>query len=108
MGDPAGRRDAVSYAVAVPAAGERLSRAASKPPSSSGLGHRPFKATARVRIPLGAPCRARSTGLDRVDPLRGTRLEPLAHHDLEPGRPDQGQLTPGEMLPGRADREALG
>ena len=25
-----------------------------KPPSSSGLGHRPFKAAARVRIPLGA------------------------------------------------------
>ena len=25
-----------------------------KPPSSSGLGHRPFKAEARVRIPLGA------------------------------------------------------
>ena len=25
----------------------------SKPPSSSGLGHRPFKAAARVRIPLG-------------------------------------------------------
>jgi hypothetical protein len=27
----------------------------SKPLSSSGLGHRPFKAAARVRIPLGAP-----------------------------------------------------
>ena len=26
-----------------------------RPPSSSGLGHRPFKAAARVRIPLGAP-----------------------------------------------------
>ncbi len=26
----------------------------SEPPSSSGLGHRPFKAAARVRIPLGA------------------------------------------------------
>src|SRR5262249_58467941 len=25
-----------------------------KPPSSSGLGHRPFKAAARGRIPLGA------------------------------------------------------
>ncbi len=25
-----------------------------EPPSSSGLGHRPFKAEARVRIPLGA------------------------------------------------------
>src|ERR1022692_472136 len=25
-----------------------------EPPSSSGLGHRPFKAAARVRIPLGA------------------------------------------------------
>ena len=28
-----------------------------QPLSSSGLGHRPFKAAARVRIPLGAPCR---------------------------------------------------
>jgi hypothetical protein len=28
---------------------------AAEPPSSSGLGHRPFKAAARVRIPLGAP-----------------------------------------------------
>ena len=25
------------------------------PPSSSGLGHHPFKVTARVRIPLGVP-----------------------------------------------------
>ena len=25
------------------------------PPSSSGLGHRPFKPAARIRIPLGAP-----------------------------------------------------
>jgi hypothetical protein len=31
-----------------------LSSWAGKPPSSSGLGHRPFKAAARVRIPLGA------------------------------------------------------
>jgi hypothetical protein len=30
-----------------------------KPPSSSGLGHRPFKAAARVRIPLGARTDAR-------------------------------------------------
>jgi hypothetical protein len=29
-----------------------------EPPSSSGLGHRPFKAAARVRIPLGAPLAA--------------------------------------------------
>ena len=27
---------------------------ANVPPSSSGLGHRPFKATAGIRIPLGA------------------------------------------------------
>ena len=31
--------------------------AAPAPPSSSGPGHRPFKAAARVRIPLGASCR---------------------------------------------------
>ena len=33
-----------------------------RPPSSSGLGHRPFKAAARVRIPLGAPVGSRSRG----------------------------------------------
>ena len=33
----------------------RLWRYPPKPLSSSGLGHRPFKAAARVRIPLGAP-----------------------------------------------------
>ena len=40
-----------------PTAGATGSTAArpSEPPSSSGLGHRPFKAAARVRIPLGAP-----------------------------------------------------
>ncbi len=27
----------------------------SMPPSSSGLGHHPFKVAARVRIPLGVP-----------------------------------------------------
>jgi hypothetical protein len=27
----------------------------SVPPSSSGLGYRPFKAVTRIRIPLGAP-----------------------------------------------------
>ena len=37
----------------------RLGRSSAKrygvPPSSSGLGHRPFKATAGIRIPVGAP-----------------------------------------------------
>jgi hypothetical protein len=32
----------------------RVARRALLPPSSSGLGYRPFKAAARVRIPLGA------------------------------------------------------
>ena len=32
-----------------------------EPPSSSGLGHRPFKAAARVRIPLGVQLAAAST-----------------------------------------------
>jgi hypothetical protein len=46
----------VPYAEAVPDGGLiRLRRPKpSEPPSSSGLGHRPFKAAARVRIPLGA------------------------------------------------------
>ena len=39
-------------------AGEQIPRRTSTvrvPPSSSGLGHRPFKAAAGIRIPLGAP-----------------------------------------------------
>ena len=31
------------------------SSTANRPPSSSGLGHRPFTAATRVRIPLGVP-----------------------------------------------------
>ena len=31
------------------------SSTAKRPPSSSGLGHRPFTAATRVRIPLGVP-----------------------------------------------------
>jgi hypothetical protein len=48
-------RVSVPYAGAVPDGLIRLRRSRpSAPPSSSGLGHRPFKAAARVRIPLGA------------------------------------------------------
>jgi len=36
------------------------------PPSSSGPGHRPFKAAARVRIPLGA--RSATRGMSREVP----------------------------------------
>src|SRR6516162_9585124 len=46
----------VPYAGAVPDGGRHgfeAARTVAKPPSSSGLGHRPFKAAARVRIPLG-------------------------------------------------------
>ena len=32
-----------------------LSTGGDGPPSSSGLGHHPFKVAARVRIPLGVP-----------------------------------------------------
>jgi hypothetical protein len=44
------------YAETVPDGGRQGSRRLRppEPPSSSGLGHRPFKAAARVRIPLGA------------------------------------------------------
>ena len=47
----------VPYAGAVPDGGRhgQTAAVAVEPPSSSGLGHRPFKAAARVRIPLGAP-----------------------------------------------------
>jgi hypothetical protein len=46
----------VPYAGAVPDGGRhgQTAAVAVEPPSSSGLGHRPFKAAARVRIPLGA------------------------------------------------------
>ena len=53
------------------------------------------------------PRRAGSAGLDGVDALHAARLEPLALHDLESGRLYQGQLAPGEVLAGRADRDAL-
>jgi hypothetical protein len=42
--------------------GGREGRCAASPPSSSGLGRRPFKAVARVRIPLGARPHPRSRG----------------------------------------------
>jgi hypothetical protein len=46
----------VPYAGAVPDGGRHgYGGEAAGPPSSSGLGHRPFKAAARVQIPLGAP-----------------------------------------------------
>lgn len=55
-GTPFAGSGSVPYAGAVPNGGlVRLWRPrSSEPPSSSGLGHRPFKAAARVRIPLGA------------------------------------------------------
>jgi len=62
-----------------------------------------FRGLEHARIPR----RAGSPGLNGVDALHAARLEPLALHDVESGRLHQGQLAPGEMLPGRADRDAL-
>src|SRR5690606_11345653 len=45
------------------------SRALGKPPSSSGLGPRPFTAVARVRIPLGVRTRAECEVLGPVAQL---------------------------------------
>ena len=43
----------------------------SEPPSSSGLGHRPFTAAARVRIPLGVPlCKLRPVRLTGLNTFR--------------------------------------
>jgi hypothetical protein len=44
------------------------------PPSSSGLGHRPFKPAARIRIPLGAPLFSSAGHRDSSSsPVTGTR-----------------------------------
>ena len=71
----------------------RVARRAPLPPSSSGLGYRPFKAAARVRIPLGAregelnsmglwsslecsrPCQGRGRGFKSLQ-ARWVRLPP--------------------------------
>ena len=63
-GGPSGRdRRADRRQVGLPASSGRqvgcrtVALPANRPPSSSGLGHRPFTAAARVRIPLGVPTR---------------------------------------------------
>src|SRR5262249_39731499 len=57
-GDAANRTDRPTVREGV-AATIRCSRWSYKPPSSSGLGRRPFKAVAGIRIPLGARAPAR-------------------------------------------------
>ena len=86
----------VPYAGPVPDAGlTRLRRPRRvAPPSSSGLGHRPFKAAARVRIPLGAPVSAQPGASAVPDPDRpwpvcapvGTSRKLAAVHGGSPGR----------------------
>jgi hypothetical protein len=55
------------------------------PPSSSGLGRRPFKAEARVRIPLGARFRARIFGSARGD--HDNRNTTCARRGVRPSSP---------------------
>ena len=76
--------DVFPYAGAVPTAGLcRLRRPKpTAPPSSSGLGHRPFKAAARVRIPLGA----RAAGDGSASSVRAIRNSRPAHF-CRTGRP---------------------
>ena len=74
LGAPAGRRrpcrQPLEARVAAEGAAARVPCAlqqepspdTSQPPSSSGLGHHPFKVAARVRIPLGVRARPRSRG----------------------------------------------
>jgi hypothetical protein len=52
--------------------------------SSSGLGHRPFTAVTRVRIPLGSRLYTRENGLYRVFPflLINTRLNACFHRKI--------------------------
>ena len=58
VGDVLGRR--YTLAAAPLSAVKQLG----EPPSSSGLGHRPFKAAARVRIPLGARTTTEYAGVE--------------------------------------------
>jgi hypothetical protein len=71
-------RPILPYAETVPDGGRQGSRRLRppEPPSSSGLGHRPFKAAARVRIPLGA----RSP---RVGDKRSCRAARSARHPVK-------------------------
>jgi hypothetical protein len=64
------------------------------PPSSSGLGHRPFKAAARVRIPLGARAAGRWTYL--LLPVRamcGPGSGPGLAHDVPEGLAQRGPIS---------------
>ena len=59
-----------------------------EPPSSSGLGHRPFKAAARVRIPLGAlPFAPRRTLFARGSTARSDKSKLMATY--APGSSDK-------------------
>src|SRR5262249_47893096 len=61
--------------------------AAPEPPSSSGLGHRPFTPAARVRIPLG---------VYRGSRLGGNRLNPWVTRVMQDGR---AQMVPPPVPP---------
>ena len=62
------------------------------PPSSSGLGHRPFKAAARVRIPLGA----------RPDQEAARALAAMRWRVSRARRPGRAAGAPGRGPPGSA------
>ncbi len=58
-----------------------------RPPSSSGLGRRPFKAVTRVRIPLGVQCREhRRSGRIGVAPERTASASLPKPSERPPGR----------------------
>src|SRR5690606_8098046 len=67
----------------------------SKSPSSSGLGHRPFKAATRVRIPLGMPRNQPPTRQVALVGALSPVADPAPPPDDPPGRP------PGPVHPSR-------
>ncbi len=60
---------------AAPKAGGGAGASALEPPSSSGLGFRPFKAATRVRIPLGAPNKIHAPVEESGRPHRPVKAE---------------------------------
>jgi hypothetical protein len=75
-------------------------RLSARPPSTSGPGHSPFKAVARVRIPLGAPVRAVSS-VGRAPALQagGRWFEPGTAHAERPWKQGLSVVRVGAVSP---------
>ncbi len=81
------RRSSGTWCPTAPSPTRTGNLAGGTPPSSSGPGRRPFKAVARVRIPLGAPI-PQDSNLGRVvEGLRPAVEARAASHQRRVGRP---------------------